>query len=39
MAGISWQPIPQLVFKGGLSRQEQGSSEDDILELAVGYIF
>ncbi len=39
MAGVSWQPIPQLVFKGGLSRQEQGSSEDDILELAIGYIF
>jgi hypothetical protein len=39
MAGIAWQPIPQLVFKGALTREEEASSEDDILELSIGYIF
>lgn len=39
MLGLAWQPIPQLIFKAAFTQEEQGSIDDDILELSTGYVF
>lgn len=39
MLGVAWQPLPQLIFKLALTREEQGSTDDDIIEFASGYVF
>jgi hypothetical protein len=39
MLGLAWQPIPQLIFKAAFTQEDQGSTDDDILELSTGYVF
>lgn len=39
MLGLAWQPIPQLIFKAAITQEDQGSTDDDILELSTGYVF
>lgn len=39
MLGVAYQPIPQLIFKAAFTQEEQGSTDDDILELSTGYVF
>lgn len=39
MLGVAYQPIPQLIFKAAFTQEEQGSADDDIIELSTGYVF
>ena len=39
MLGLAYQPIPQLIFKAAFTQEEQGATEDDIIEISTGYVF
>jgi len=37
--GLAWQPMDRVIFKADMTKVETASSKEDIIQIAVGYIF
>ena len=40
MLGVAYQPMPSIIFKAAFTQEDAGNGDDDdIIELATGYVF